>query len=71
MAIDIAGGPVFQLSVPRLLFKMPLEFLRISPNPGTLADVTSDHLRFLLAMPAQELAPGLTLVLNWQSGLRR
>jgi hypothetical protein len=72
MAADVAGGPVFRASAPRLLFKLPLEFVSLSQNPGVLADVTRDHQRFLISMPPRQGGQaGFTAVLNWQTALRR
>jgi len=72
MAVDVSGGPVFQASAPHLLFKLPLEFVSLSMNPGALADVTRDHQRFLISMPPRQGGQaGFTAVLNWQTALRR
>jgi Tol biopolymer transport system component len=71
MAVDIMPGSVFQFSAPHVLFKLPLVFLSIAANPGTLADVARDHQRFLLAMPQLDsAAQGLTVVLNAAAGDR-
>jgi Tol biopolymer transport system component len=72
MAVDVAAGPVFRANAPRLLFKLPLEFVSLSVNPGVLADVTRDHQRFLISIPPRQGGQaGFTAVLNWQSALRR
>jgi Tol biopolymer transport system component len=71
MAVDVAGGPAFQASTPRLLFKLPLEFISLYQNPGVLADVTRDHRRFLVSMPPRQSGQGgFTAVLNWQTAVR-
>jgi eukaryotic-like serine/threonine-protein kinase len=54
MAVDVGAGPAFQASAPVLLFKLPLEFVSLSVNPGVLADVTRDHKRFLVSMPPRQ-----------------
>ena len=72
MAIALNGGPVFQPSPPQLLFKLPPEFLRLSSNPGGLADVSRDNQKILLSIPTQESArQALSVVLNWQAGLAK
>ena len=72
MAVDVGAGPAFQASAPVLLFKLPLEFVSLSMNPGLLADVTRDHKRFLVSMPPRQGGQaGFTAVLNWQNALRR
>jgi Tol biopolymer transport system component len=69
MAVDIAPGPVFQASAPRLLFQLPRVILTISGNPGQIIDVTRDHQRLLLTMPIIEEDSGLNVVLNWHAGI--
>jgi Tol biopolymer transport system component len=72
MAVDVGAGPAFQASAPVLLFKLPLDFVSLSVNPGVLADVTRDHKRFLVCMPPRQGGQaGFTAVLNWQNALRR
>jgi hypothetical protein len=72
MAVTVTAGPAFQASAPVLLFKLPLEFVSLSVNPGVLADVTRDHKRFLVSMPPRQGGQaGFTAVLNWQAALRR
>jgi eukaryotic-like serine/threonine-protein kinase len=72
MAVALNGGPVFQPSPPQLLFKLPPEFLRLSSNPGGLADVSRDNQKILLSIPTQESArQALSVVLNWQAGLAK
>jgi len=72
MAVDVVPGSAFQAGAPVLLFKLPLEFVSLSINPGVLADVTRDHKRFLISMPPRQGGQaGFTAVLNWQTALRR
>jgi Tol biopolymer transport system component len=66
MAVDITTSPSFQAGVPKPLFTMP-------PNAGPW-DVTADGKRFLAAVPlqAQQNAnPPITVVLNWEAGLKK
>jgi Tol biopolymer transport system component len=69
MSVDIAEGPVFKASAPRLLFRLPLVLLTMTPNPGTIVDVTRDHERVLVTMPIIDAFAGLNVVMNWQSML--
>jgi hypothetical protein len=71
LAVDIAPGPVFKASAPRLLFQLPRVILTMSGNPGQIVDVTRDHQRLLLTMPIVDEDSGLNVVLNWQAGLRK
>jgi len=67
MAVGLAGGPVFQPSLPQLLFKLPPRFLRLSPNPSGLAGATANHQRILMSMPIQESErQELSVILNWR-----
>jgi hypothetical protein len=71
MSIDVTATPVFKASAPRTLFQLPRPFLVQTTNPGTLADVTQDAQRLLLAMPSEESTrPELSVVLNWQAAAR-
>ena len=66
MAVDVtATGVAFQAGVPKQLFAMP-------PNVGDW-DVTADGKRFLAAVPPvqQTAQTPITVVLNWEAGLKR
>jgi eukaryotic-like serine/threonine-protein kinase len=67
MSVDVTSAPVFKAGPPHALFQFPREFLAQSRNPGTLADVSRDHQRFLLVMPPLNAArsPEISVVLNW------
>jgi Tol biopolymer transport system component len=68
LAIDVTATPVFKASAPRALFQLPRPFLVQTGNPGTLADITGDGQRLLLALPSeQSTRPELSVVLNWQA----
>ncbi len=65
MVVSLAAGSEFEAGVPKTLFQAPpgAAGARWAPSP--------DGKRFLFLVPeAQEAAP-LTLVLNWQSGLKK
>jgi hypothetical protein len=72
VAVDVAPGRAFQAGALRRLFQLPLELLSLSPNRGTLVDVTRDGQRLLLIMPVQESAQReLGMILNWRESLRK
>jgi Tol biopolymer transport system component/predicted Ser/Thr protein kinase len=74
MAVDVSTTPVFKAGPPMPLFKLSRVFLNSSPvgTPGSLADVTADGKRFLIAMPVAESAPEqFTVLLNWPASLKR
>ena len=61
MAVKLTLGSAFQAGVPTRLFQAP--GISYSPSP--------DGKRFLFLVPqAQEEMP-LTVVLNWQAGLKK
>jgi Tol biopolymer transport system component len=67
MAVDVTLGPTPKIGVPKLLFKFP---------PGTAPfDVTGDGQRFIKLVQASGTADGastpITVVVNWQAGLRK
>lgn len=73
MAVDVsATGNDFEAGVPRALFSVPEIFVRRSPVPGNLADVTPDGKRFLFALPVEQNHPAeFQVMLNWEAGLKR
>jgi hypothetical protein len=72
VAVNVTPGPVFQFSAPRKLFQFPLELFGFTQTPGTFSDVTRDNERFLMIMPVVDSAQRqLSVVMNWQNGLRK
>jgi Tol biopolymer transport system component len=75
MEVDVSLNPVFKAGVPRALF--PVSFSGNSDIIGTAYDVTADGQRFLVdkvttgAESGTTAPPVLTVVLNWQSGLKK
>lgn len=61
MALDISNGPPFHAGKPR-----PIEV----PSRG-IWDVSPDGKRLLVASPISEKPAPYTVILNWQSGLKR
>jgi Tol biopolymer transport system component len=65
IAVEIESGETFEASAPSLLFEV---------RQGSVDDdVTADGKRFIIPMPLEEtqVRPSITVVLNWQSGLKR
>ena len=64
MSVDISAKPVFAAGAPRPLFQLP---------PGVSGvDVTADGRRFLIGVPvAQSASVPFTVVLNWQTTLKK
>jgi len=72
MAVSITTTPTFRAGEPIALFRIPPNFLGRTATPGTLADTASDGKRFLFVMPASNLRrEEVTVVLNWQAGLKK
>jgi Tol biopolymer transport system component len=65
MAVDISTSPAFQAGIPKPLFTMPA-------GAGNW-DVTADGKRFLAAVPQaqQNTSTPITVVLNWEAGLKK
>jgi hypothetical protein len=64
MSVDIRAKPVFEAGAPRPLFQLPLGFIGV--------EVTADGRRFLVAVPvAQSASVPFTVVLNWQTALKK
>ena len=66
MAVDVNTSGVFQAGVPKPLFKVPTGVL--------FWDVAPDGKRFVMAQPSPESAKAaskFTVVLNWQSALKK
>ena len=66
MAVEITTSPAFQAGIPKPLFTLP-------PNAGAW-DVTADGKRFLVVMPfqsQQNARTPITVVLNWEAGLKK
>jgi Tol biopolymer transport system component len=64
MAVDVNTTGVFQAGIPKPLFKVPSGLV--------YWDATSDGKRFLMPVPAAtDASAPLTVVLNWQAGLKK
>jgi len=67
MAAEVKGGETLQTGAPQVLFQTPT---RVNPILGQYR-VTADGKRFLLGEPVNEGPEQLTVVLNWDAGLKR
>jgi eukaryotic-like serine/threonine-protein kinase len=67
MAVECATNPEFRAGVPKPLFQTP----QTAFSSGYSWDVTSDGKRFLFPAPAERAAAPFTVVLNWQTGLKK
>jgi hypothetical protein len=65
MAVPITSGPQFQPGIPQPLFDVRLG------STNSSYDVSADG-RFLIATPVEQSATvPMTVVLNWQAGLKK
>jgi hypothetical protein len=70
MSVEVALGATFKAGVPKALFQAPLYGGGANPAQ-TRWDLTPDRQRFLInTIPAEASSP-LTVVLNWQAGLKK
>jgi hypothetical protein len=75
MAVDVSLSPTFKAGIPKVLFPAPIWGGGANINV-TPCDVTADGQRFLInAVSAEGNAGGasspITVVLNWQAGLKK
>ena len=73
MSVDVTTDSVFHASPPKQLFQLPSNALALGGStPGARMDATRDLQRFLVTVPALSSSrQELTVVLNWQSALKR
>ena len=68
MAVEVTTTPVFQAQSPKLLFQAPQQ------SATTDGEYTLDGKRFLFLAPAQQAGQArapFTVVLNWETGLKK
>jgi len=66
MVVDVSTSPIFQVGTPKLVFQAPRQPQRTS------GDYTVDGKRFLLLAPTEQTAQApFTVVLNWQTALKK
>ena len=71
MAVEIQPGTIFQPGEPKELFEAPIVGAGgFNRNPSYV--VTPDGQQFLAVLaPVENLSNTMTVVLNWQAGLRK
>jgi Tol biopolymer transport system component len=67
MVAEVKGGATLQTGAPQVLFQTPT---RVNPLLGQYR-VTADGKKFLFCEPVNEGPEQLTVVLNWDAGLKR
>src|SRR5262249_33541408 len=65
MAVDVKLGTSFELGVPRKLFELP------QTMAGVRFAISPDAQRFLVPLLSDTGRPILTIVLNWNSEIRK
>ena len=71
MAVDTQTDPAFQAATPHALFRPPTTAYAVS-NTEHRYDVTRDGKKFLMVTGlAGEPSPPMTVVLNWETGLKK
>ncbi len=72
MAVEFTAVPSFKAGVPKPLFDAPVYVLADPFGAGWTWDVTADGQRFLInkELAGSSSAP-ITVVLNWQAGLKK
>jgi serine/threonine protein kinase len=65
-AVDVSLSPTFQAGVPRVLFPATS-----GPTPFDVSGDGQQFVKFSTASTANEPPPPITVVLNWQSGLKK
>jgi hypothetical protein len=67
MAVDVTLSPAFRAGTPAPLFQAPR-----ASNNNVVWDASSDGKRFFFAAQLEQTAPSpFTMVLNWQTGLKK
>ena len=74
MAVPVRGGDTLEFGAPQELFK--INMVEGTANRSGLLqqyDISPDGQRFLMNIPAEDTSnsPTITVVLNWQAGLKQ
>jgi eukaryotic-like serine/threonine-protein kinase len=71
MAAELISGPALKVGVPKALFQAPIGGAGVTTNVHRW-DVAPDGQRFLLAVATKSVTTApITIVVNWQVGLRK
>jgi hypothetical protein len=68
-AVPIQTGPEVRIGPSQALFRVSVPWVW-GPDTRNHYDVTRDGRRFLVSVPRDDASTPLTVVLDWQSGLR-
>jgi len=68
MAVGVTTRPAFRTGVPKFLFQSPLQF---DQTEETFWSPSPDGKRFLFLVPEMQGQTPFTVVLNWQSALKK
>ena len=72
MAVELTTSPTFQAGPPKELFQGPPLFFPFGVSRPSQWGVTADGKRFLFPVPkVQTASAAVTVVLNWQAGLKK
>jgi Tol biopolymer transport system component len=72
MAVSISAGSSLQAGVPKVLFRAPPRGAQKPGHPGMRWwSPSPDGKRFLFLVPEKQEAAPLTVLLNWQAGLKK
>jgi hypothetical protein len=69
MAVDTQTDPTFQAATPHALFRPPT--IVNADYTGYRYDVTRDGKKFLMVNALVEPSSPVTVVLNWETGLKK
>jgi hypothetical protein len=70
MSVDVALSPAFKASAPKLLFQAPIYGGGFTINERRW-DLTRDGQKFLINTSSGDAVAPITVVLNWQSELKK
>ena len=70
MAVEIATKPTLRAGIPRAL-GIPAPYAEPWPDGAARWDSTSDGKRFLVVLPSPRKPQRLTVIVNWQAGLKK
>jgi Tol biopolymer transport system component len=71
MSADVRAGPKIEIGIPKQVFRYSASALLGVPMGPPLYDVTGDGGKFLLNEALQGGMDPISVVLNWQTGLKR
>jgi hypothetical protein len=71
-AVPVITEGKFASGTPEPLFKLPKDFLALSPVPGQFFDATPDNQTFVVLTPANRTPlDEFTVILNWSNAMKK